>query len=65
MEIKNSDPTKCPHGLSWFSCKDTECFKELCRAEDEATCKHGFLVGCPVCTADIDSTKQGDTSGTR
>jgi len=48
---ESNDPTRCPHGERWFRCKEKECIKEMYRLEDAATCPHGFLVGCPTCTA--------------
>lgn len=50
----NNDPTKCPHGLHWMACKNKECIEEVYRAEDAATCPHGFLVGCPTCAAELE-----------
>lgn len=46
---EHSDLYNCPHGERWFLCKESECIAEMNRMEDEATCKHGFLVGCPAC----------------
>ena len=48
--IISNDPAICPHGESWYKCKMKECINEMIRAEDAATCPHGYLVGCPACT---------------
>lgn len=41
-------------GVTYFGDSKLECLKKaydeyLCELEDEATCEHGFLVGCPFC----------------
>lgn len=43
------DPSICPHGTFYPRCEKQECIDEMIRAEDAATCTHGFLAGCPSC----------------
>ena len=47
---EQNDPAMCPHGKRWFRCREVSCIKEMHLAEDQATCEHGFLIGCPTCT---------------
>jgi len=60
-ELEN-DPTRCLHGKRWFVCKEKECIAEMHRMEDQATCKHGFMVGCPTCTQSntLDTTEEDE-----
>lgn len=52
------DPSICPHGTFYPRCEKQECMDELCRLEDAATCKHGFLTGCPTCRHEVQLKKE-------
>lgn len=52
-----SESCICPHNNFFPRCPEEECIEEMYRSEEAATCPHGFLVGCPICIANLNQKK--------